>query len=124
MEKLPFERPIIQKVNAGLPSKFGISTRLEPITNIEGIPVKELSDRFGSPTYIISESTIRKTYKDAHRAFSSRYPKVQFAWSYKTNYLNAVCNVFHTEGSWAEVQTWFRVLSTIRQLQMAYLEKK
>lgn len=107
MEKLPFERPIIQKVNAGLPSKFGIPTRLEPITQIDGIPVKELIDKFGSPNYVISESTIRKTYKEAYRAFSSRYPKVQFAWSYKTNYLNAVCNVFHTEGSWAEVVSGF-----------------
>jgi diaminopimelate decarboxylase len=32
---------------------------------------------------------------------------VQFAWSYKTNYLNAVCNVFHQEGSWAEVVSGF-----------------
>ncbi|MDY0199550.1 MAG: hypothetical protein RBR40_01040 [Tenuifilaceae bacterium] len=107
MEKLPFERPIIQKLNAGLPSKFGIPTHLEPITQIEGIPVKELIERFGSPTFAISETTIRKTYKEAHRAFSSRYPKVQFAWSYKTNYLNAVCNIFHSEGSWAEVVSGF-----------------
>ncbi len=107
MEKLPFERPIIQKLNAGLPSKFGIPTQLEPITQIEGIPVKELIDRFGSPTYAISESVIRRTYKDAYRAFSSRYPKVQFAWSYKTNYLNAVCSIFHSEGSWAEVVSGF-----------------
>lgn len=107
MEKLPFERPIIQKINAGLPSKYGIPTRLEPITQIEGIPVKELIDRFGSPSYIISETTIRRTYKEAYRAFSSRYPKVQFAWSYKTNYLNAVCSVFHDEGSWAEVVSGF-----------------
>jgi len=107
MEKLPFERPVIQKINAGLPSKFGIPTRLEPITHVEGIPVKELIDRFGSPVYTISETTIRRTYKDAYRAFSSRYPKVQFAWSYKTNYLNAVCQVFHSEGSWAEVVSGF-----------------
>ena len=107
MEKLPFERPIIQKLNAGLPSKFGIASRVEPITHIEGIPVKELIDRFGSPVYAISEATIRKTYKEAYRAFSSRYPKVQFAWSYKTNYLNAVCQVFHSEGSWAEVVSGF-----------------
>jgi diaminopimelate decarboxylase len=107
MEKLPFERPIIQKINAGLPSKFGIPTRLEPITHIEGIPVKELIDKFGSPVYALSEATIRRTYKDAYRAFSSRYPKVQFAWSYKTNYLNAVCNIFHKEGSWAEVVSGF-----------------
>jgi diaminopimelate decarboxylase len=32
---------------------------------------------------------------------------VQFAWSYKTNYLNAVCNVFHQEGAWAEVVSGF-----------------
>src|SRR5580698_8925521 len=46
---------------------------------------------------------MRRNYRAAYRAFSTRYPKVQFAWSYKTNYLNAVCNIFHQEGSWAEV---------------------
>lgn len=107
MEKLPFERPIIQKINAGLPSKFGMASRVEPLTHVDGIPVKELIDRFGSPVYAISETTIRKTYKEAYRAFSSRYPRVQFAWSYKTNYLNAVCQVFHSEGSWAEVVSGF-----------------
>ena len=107
MEKIPFERPVIQKINAGLPAKFGIPTRLEPITHIEGIPVKELISQFSSPVYVISESVIRKTYREAYRAFSTRYPKVQFAWSYKTNYLNAVCNIFHKEGSWAEVVSGF-----------------
>ena len=107
MEKLPFERPVIQKINAGLPSKFGIKSQIEPITHIDGISVETLIKEFGSPVYIISESTIRKTYKEAYRAFSSRYPKVQFAWSYKTNYMNAVCNVFHQEGSWAEVVSGF-----------------
>ena len=107
MEKLHFERPIITKIKAGVPSKFGIQSKIEPITHIDGVPVKNLIEKFGSPVYIISESTIRKTYKEAHRAFSSRYPKVQFAWSYKTNYLNAVCNVFHQEGSWAEVVSGF-----------------
>ncbi|MDX9848583.1 MAG: hypothetical protein RBT74_16500 [Tenuifilaceae bacterium] len=107
MEKLPFERPIIQKLNAGLPSKFGIPTRLEPITNIEGIPVKELIAKFGSPTFVFSETVLCRTYKEAYRAFSSRYPKVQFAWSYKTNYLSAICNIFHKEGSWAEVVSGF-----------------
>ena len=47
------------------------------------------------------------TYQEAYEAFSSRYPKVQFAWSYKTNYLDAVCRVFHREGSWAEVVSGF-----------------
>ena len=42
-----------------------------------------------------------------HVFFKTRYPKVQFAWSYKTNYLNAVCKIFHQEGSWAEVVSGF-----------------
>lgn len=107
MSKLPFERPVIQKLNAGLPSKFGIKNRVDPIEYIENIPVKELIDRYGSPVFVYSENTIRKTFKEAHRAFSSRYPNVQFSWSYKTNYLNAICNIFHTEGSWAEVVSGF-----------------
>ncbi len=107
MEKLPFERPIIQKINAGLPSKFGIQRKPEPITDIDGNPVSVLIEKYGSPVYVFSEATIRKTYKEAYRAFSSRYPKVQFAWSYKTNYLNAICSVYHQEGSWAEVVSGF-----------------
>lgn len=107
MEKLPFERPLIQKINTGLPDKYGIARRPEPITDIEGLPVTGLLKEYGSPLFIISEKTLRKIYKDAYRAFSSRYPKVQFAWSYKTNYLNAVCRVFHQEGAWAEVVSGF-----------------
>lgn len=107
MTKLIFERPTIQRINAGLPNKYGMSHKLEPISHIDNVSIKSLMDSYGSPLFIISESTIRKTYKNAFRAFSSRYPKVQFAWSYKTNYLNAICNVYHQEGSWAEVVSGF-----------------
>jgi len=105
--KIPFERPLIQRVNAGLPSKFGMKQKLEAITNIEGIAITELIKKHGSPLFIFSESTIRKTIREAKRAFSNRYPKVQFAWSYKTNYMNAICQVFHQESSWAEVVSGF-----------------
>ncbi|BFN38230.1 alanine racemase [Fidelibacter multiformis] len=107
MEKIPFERPLIQKINAGLPSKYGMVRRPDPMENIEGIAVEFLLKEYGSPLFILSEKVLRKTYQEAYRAFSSRYPKVQFAWSYKTNYLNAVCKIFHQEGSWAEVVSGF-----------------
>jgi len=107
MAKKPFERPIIQKINAGIPSKYGMITRPESIEEIEGISIESLIEKYESPVFILSERILRKTYKEAHRAFSSRYPKVQFAWSYKTNYLNAVCKIFHQEGSWAEVVSGF-----------------
>jgi diaminopimelate decarboxylase len=113
MSKLTFERPIIQRINAGLPSKYGMPRRLDPISHIDGTSIKSLLDEFGSPLFVISEQTIRKTYKEAHRAFSSRYPNVQFSWSYKTNYLNAVCNIFHQEGAWAEVVSGFEYQKAI-----------
>jgi len=31
------------------------------------------------------------------------YPHLQQAWSYKTNYLGAICSIYHQEGAWAEV---------------------
>lgn len=90
-----------------MPNKFGSRTELLPKTHIDGVAVKELIDNYGSPLFVISEQTIRETFQAEKKAFTTRYPKVQFAWSYKTNYLNAVCNVFHQEGSWAEVVSGF-----------------
>ena len=94
---------------------LGVGTRTEfaPVTQIDGVPVKKLIADYGSPVYVISERTIRKTYQNAVRSFKTRYPKVQFAWSYKTNYINAVCNVFHQEGSWAEVVSGFEYRKAI-----------
>jgi len=71
------------------------------------LPCRLWWKKFGSPCFVISERIIRKVYREAHAAFATRYPKVQFAWSYKTNYLDAVCRVYHQEGSWAEVVSGF-----------------
>ncbi|MCX6182190.1 MAG: diaminopimelate decarboxylase [Bacteroidetes bacterium] len=107
MKKLQYERPVITRLNTGVTNKFGTKTAFTPVTHVDGNEVKTLIANYGSPLFVISEQTIRKTFKDANRAFTTRYPKVQFAWSYKTNYINAVCNVFHQEGSWAEVVSGF-----------------
>ncbi|MFT3912398.1 MAG: hypothetical protein QM737_23425 [Ferruginibacter sp.] len=107
MQKLRYERPVILKMNAGLMNKFGTRTEYEPVKQIDAVPIKTLIQQFGSPLFVISERQIRRNYQQAVRAFKTRYPKVQFAWSYKTNYINAVCNVFHQEGSWAEVVSGF-----------------
>ena len=105
--KKQFERPVIKKIRAGIPSKFGMNVHMEPITHIDDIPVPSLIKDYGSPVFIISEKTIRDTFREAKRAFETRYPNVQFAWSYKTNYIDAVCRIFHQEGSWAEVVSGF-----------------
>ena len=107
MEKLKYEKPVISKITAGVPNKFGLPTKLKVIPGIDGIPVSKLIDEFGSPLFVLSERTIRETFSDARRAFETRYPRVQFAWSYKTNYLDAICSIFHSEGAWAEVVSGF-----------------
>ena len=107
MEKLRYERPIINKIKAGVPDKYGMLTKVEIKPDVEGIPVKDIVAEYGSPVFVVVENTIRQTYQEAYRAFQSRYPKVQFAWSYKTNYLDEVCRIFHDEGAWAEVVSGF-----------------
>ena len=74
---------------------------------IDGVAVADLAARFGSPVFVFSERVLRDTVRRANDAFKSRYPDTQFAWSYKTNYLSAICAVFHSEGSIAEVVSEF-----------------
>ena len=88
-------------------NKAGAQTENTPVTHIDGVSVKSIIQQYGSPVFVLSEQKIRQNYKSAVRAFNTRYPKVQFAWSYKTHYNNAVCNIFHQEGSWAEVVSGF-----------------
>lgn len=107
MDKKIYERPMIVKQHSGLMNKFGSSPVKQPKTEIDGVPVTELVEKFSSPLFVISEEKIRENMGRMHRIFNTRYPKIQFAWSYKTNYLNAVCSVFHSEGSWAEVVSEF-----------------
>ena len=114
MAKLKYERPVIKTLNKGVSNKFGAQQGFIPHTHVDGVSVRELTEEFGSPLFVLSERTIRETYRQAKTAFTTRYPNVQFAWSYKTNYMNAVCNVFHQEGSWAEVVSRFEYEKALR----------
>lgn len=105
--KMKYERPIVQKNYTGLMNKFGSNPQVQIQSDVFGIPVSDLIKKYGSPLFVISEKKIRKNFKNFNRIFLNRYPKVQFAWSYKTNYLNAVCKIFHQEGAWAEVVSGF-----------------
>ena len=107
MEKKRYERPVIKRLEPGVPAKFGRPQKPEVKSDIDGVSVESMIQQYGSPLYVYSEKQIRQKYREAYRAFTTRYPKVQFAWSYKTNYLGAICNVFHQEGSWAEVVSGF-----------------
>ena len=106
MSRSPYLSPAIQRIGAEPcnPFRLGSAPRC---SEIDGVPVPRLVKEHGSPLFVFSEATLRAKYREAHRAFSRRYPDVQFAWSYKTNYLNAICRVFHDEGAIAEVVSEF-----------------
>ncbi len=101
--KKPYEKPFITKQQGGIINKFGNAALTAVTDEIDGIKAEALVKEYGSPLFVYSEKTIHKKYRELVDAFSLRYPRVQHAWSYKTNYLKAVCRTFHNLGSWAEV---------------------
>jgi diaminopimelate decarboxylase len=74
---------------------------------IEGVSVEKLINNFGSPLFIVSAKTIRENLKRFRSEFSTRYPKVEVAYSYKVNCLSGVLEIIHNEGAWAEVASGF-----------------
>jgi len=108
MEKLKYEKPTINKIDFAMASKYGSPLKSQKIRdNIEGINVHKLTEQYGSPLFVFSQDKIEQQYNKLYNAFSSRYPDVQFGWSYKTNYLNGICQIMHNLGSCAEVVSEF-----------------
>lgn len=105
----PYKKPSIVKVGNPLYAKHGMaldqfnSVRSE----IEGHTIKALTEEFGSPLFVFSQSTMTRKYTEAYNAIKAHYPKVQFGWSYKTNYIKGVCQTFHDLGAIAEVVSDF-----------------
>jgi diaminopimelate decarboxylase len=114
MTAMPYERPVLIRHQPGLMNKFGRVNAMRPQTHIEGIAVEDLVARYGSPLFVFSERIIQDRYRELRDAFALRWPRVRLAWSYKTNYLDAVCTLFHREGAWAEVVSEFEYDKAMR----------
>lgn len=65
--------------------------------------VGALLAEFGSPLYIVSEKALRSLFRSFRDTFTAPAVDTVVAYSYKTNYLPAVCSLLHQEGAWAEV---------------------
>ena len=102
---IQYEKPVIQKLHSGLMNKFAVSTLLhrKVKTEIAGVTINDLVEQYGSPLFVYSEQTLRRKYRTMRNAFATRYPDVTFGWSYKTNYLKAICAILHQEGAKAEL---------------------
>jgi diaminopimelate decarboxylase len=106
-----WETPVLTPHRAGAMNKFGdVPAKQSYHADVDGVAIADLLEIYGSPLFILSEKTLRDNARRLRRAFASRWPKVRHGWSYKTNYSNAVCNIMHQEGSWAEVVSDFEYL--------------
>ncbi|OIO59904.1 MAG: diaminopimelate decarboxylase [Alphaproteobacteria bacterium CG_4_10_14_0_2_um_filter_63_37] len=103
----PYEKPTLVRHVGGMLNKFGRSGFVPPIEAVDGVRIRDLIAQHGSPLFVISEQKVRSNVRRLRDAFTRRYPKVRIGWSYKTNYLGAVCGIMHQEGSWAEVVSDF-----------------
>lgn len=104
-----YEKPVIIKQQNGIMNSYGkmpLYTR-QVKTEVDGVCINELVERFGSPLFVYSERTLRKKIREIYSQFSTRYPNTVFGWSYKTNFLQAICAIMHQEGSIAEVVSEF-----------------
>ncbi|GAB6074779.1 alanine racemase [Nautilia lithotrophica] len=103
-----YEKPTINRVDFAMASKYGSPLKTQKIrSEIDGVNVHDLVNKYGSPLFVFSERIIEEKYMEFKNAFTSRYPEVEFWWSYKTNYLDAICKIYHKLGSKAEVVSEF-----------------
>jgi len=107
--KAAYEKPVMLRLETGYLNKFGSSPMYSRRVRkaIDGVNIDHLVEGHGSPLFVFSERAMRQKYREVHEAFAHRYPHVVQAWSYKTNYLQAVCAIFHDEGALAEVVSKF-----------------
>ncbi len=101
--KKEYMSPTIERNSAGNTNKYGSVSVVRHQEEIDGILVNDLVNEFGSPLIVLSELQMRRRIRRLQDTMQKHYPKVEQAWSYKTNYLGAVCNIFHQEGALAEV---------------------
>lgn len=114
MSKPPYERPTLVRHQMGMTNKFGRAQSMQPLEAIDGVPISELVEAYGSPVFVFSETDLVSRYRELHDLLALRYRKVRIAWSYKTNYLDAICKVFHREGAWAEIVSEFEFDKAMR----------
>jgi diaminopimelate decarboxylase len=105
--KQPWGAPIIVQHNASDMNKFGDVREAQFRDEIAGVSIAELVKKYGSPLFVLSEEHLRQSVRRINHAFTTRYARVRQAWSYKTNYINAVSAILHSEGCDAEVVSEF-----------------
>ena len=101
--KVKYERPLIVRHSLAGVNKFGSVPAIRPMTAVDSVRIEDLVAAYGSPLFVFSESALRERVRELRTQLGRRFASFDLGWSYKTNYLAAICRVFHQEGSLAEV---------------------
>lgn len=102
-ERKPYVPPQIIPLTYTAVSKHLAADILPGSEFDEPFDVAELLREYGSPLYIVSEKKLRSLFHGFRQCFTESGIDTVVAYSYKTNYLPAVCAILHEEGAWAEV---------------------
>jgi diaminopimelate decarboxylase len=109
-----YERPVIVRHQVGSMSKFGSRPTIRVYDRFEGVKISDLVAEYGSPLMLFSERVLRERMRELRDQMATRIPRFTIGWSYKTNYLGAICRVLHQEGAWAEVVSGLEMQMALR----------
>ena len=87
--------------NPSYGSHFNVNTKGH--LEIDGCDSVELAKQYGTPLFVISESTIRDNYRRFFNAVKSRYPKVLVCYGSKANHRLAIFRILQQEGAGGDV---------------------
>jgi diaminopimelate decarboxylase len=98
-EKIPGSAP--QLTPRDYKTSFGEFIGIGPNGNlhVDGVDVKTLADKYGTPLYIISENQLRYTYRAFRDAFRRHYPDVEILFANKSNNGLAIRHIMNQEGA-------------------------
>ncbi len=65
--------------------------------------LREMASLHGPSFYVLWDERLSSNFRRLNSAFRSEYPRTKIAYSYKTNYLPALCKALHKAGALAEV---------------------
>jgi len=102
-DRLAYRPPRIEPIGVTTVGKHPVHD-VSSLDQIDGAAdIGALVDEFGSPLFVVSEPGIRASIRAFRAVFTASGVDTRVAYSYKTNYLPAVCRIFHEEGALAEV---------------------
>ena len=71
--------------------------------SLDSSALKHMERRFGSAFYLLDMGRFRSNLLELKSAFAAIYPNFNIAYSYKTNYIPALCRIVDELGGYAEV---------------------